>query len=93
MTESLKTKFKKGYEKYMFVIGIGGQLLFYFQAYEIFSSKSACSVSKIGFLISFVSLLSWFIYGLMLKNKVLIISNTAALLGCLLVLIGIFLYQ
>ena len=85
-------KMKNLYEKYMFFAGVIGQLLFYFQAYEIFSTQSAHSVSKPAFYIGFFSLASWFIYGLMIKNKVLIFSNTIALIGCGLVLVGIYLY-
>lgn len=88
-----KKQIKSIYEKYMFFIGIAGQLLFYFQAYQIFSTHSACSVSQTGFIIAFFSLLSWFVYGLMIKNKVLIFSNGVALIGCALVLSGILIYK
>jgi MtN3 and saliva related transmembrane protein len=88
-----KKQMKNIYEKYMFFIGIAGQLLFYFQAYQIFSTHSACSVSQTGFIIAFFSLLSWFFYGLMIKNKVLIFSNGVALVGCALVLSGILIYK
>lgn len=88
----LKQQLIVTYEKYMFFIGIVGQLLFYFQAYKIFSTQSACSVSLVGFSISFISLTSWLIYGLILKNLVLTLSNIAGLIGCTLVLIGIMLY-
>lgn len=86
-------KVKKTYEHYMFFIGIVGQLLFYFQAYQIFSLKSACSVSLVGFCISLVSLISWGIYGIVIKSKVLILSNIVGFIGCVLVLTGIYIYS
>lgn len=86
-------KIKKTYEKYMFVIGIVGQLLFYFQAYQIFSLKSACSVSLVGFCISLISLISWGIYGVVIKSKVLLLSNIVGFIGCVLVLTGIYIYS
>lgn len=73
-------------------IGIVGQLLFYFQAYKIFSTQSACSVSLVGFSISLISLISWLFYGFLTKSKVMIVANIAGLIGCVWVLIGIMMY-
>ena len=88
----MENKFKCYYEKYMYVIGIVGQLVFYGQAYTIFYHKSAVDVSLLGFFMGFVSVSSWLIYGILLKNWVLIVANTVATIGAALVLIGIFLY-
>lgn len=91
-TPKKKKQYFKTYEKYMFFIGIVGQLLFYFQAYEIFSTRSSCSVSLPGFCISFIALTSWLIYGFLIKSKVMIVANIAGLIGCVWVLIGIMMY-
>lgn len=80
---------QKLYEKYMYFIGLTGQLLFYLQAYEIFSSKKADNVSFLAFLFGLLSVSSWLIYGFMLNNRVLIISNAFAVVGALAVVIGI----
>lgn len=80
------------YEKFMYVIGIGGQLMLYIQAYHIFSAESAQDVSLVAFLCSFISVANWLIYGLFIKNPVLVISNVFAVIGSLLVIIGILKY-
>ena len=80
---------KNFYEKYMFFIGIAGQMVFYLQAYEIFSSKRAENVSLTAFLFGLVSVTSWLIYGIIIKNRVLIFANAFAVVGALAVVIGI----
>ncbi len=87
-----KSKVLVHYEKYMFVVGILGQLLFFSQGFKIFLTKSAGDVSIFGFLFGLISVSSWLIYGIMLKNKVLISSNAVAVIGALLVVIGILIY-
>ena len=77
------------YEKYMFFIGVMGQMVFYLQAYEIFSAQKAENVSLPAFLFGLLSVSSWLIYGLMLKNKPLIVANVVAVIGALAVVSGI----
>jgi len=86
------TKFLNFYEKYMSVVGIAGNMMFYLQAYKIFVQKSAQDVSGIGFLISFIGLSSWLLYGLLIKSKPLIIANVVGVAGAMLTLIGIIMY-
>jgi MtN3 and saliva related transmembrane protein len=81
------------FEKYMLCMGILGQLLFFFQAHKIFTLRSAQDVSLPGFVISFLSVASWVVYGLQIKNKVLVISNAVACIGAFLVILGICLYK
>ena len=96
MKEKTKEIPKKGlaffYEKYMLVMGLAGQCLFYLQGYTIFANHSAQDVSLWGFLFSLVSVSSWLIYGLIIKNKVLITANIVACIGALLVVLGIYIY-
>lgn len=80
------------YEKYICIIGPIGNSMFYLQAYKIFINKSAASVSFLGFLISVIALSSWLIYGILLKNKPLIIANIFGVVGALLVLVEIVIY-
>jgi MtN3 and saliva related transmembrane protein len=85
---------KKGsYEKYMLVVGVLGQFMFFFQAYHIFVNRSAKDVSFSGFLVGFVAASSWLIYGLQIKNRVVIVSNVIALIGIFLILLGTILYS
>lgn len=88
----LKSKFVGYYEKYMLVVGILGQLLFYTQGIKIFLTKSAHDVSIVGFSFGLVAVSSWLIYGVLIKNKVLIISNAFAVIGALLVVAGVLIH-
>jgi MtN3 and saliva related transmembrane protein len=78
-------------EQLMILIGISGQSLFYFQAYKIYSIGSANDVSTIGFSFALFSLVAWLLYGLLIKNKVLILVNAFAVIGATLTLFTIFL--
>lgn len=83
----------KQYRKYMLVVGVLGQFLFYSQFYTIIQSKSAKNISLEGFLCSSFSALSWLIYGLMLHDKVLIVSSAVGIVGAFSVVIAIFVYR
>lgn len=87
-----KSNLRRFYGRYMMVVGIGGNLLFYWQAWEIFATRSADDVSLPAFLIGLWAVTSWFVYGLMLKDKVIISANTAAILGAALVVVGKLIY-
>lgn len=76
----------------MFVVGIGGNLFFYVQAIEIFRKQSANDVSLIAFTVAFWAVASWFGYGLVLKNWVLISANIVAMIGAALVIAGKLIY-
>ena len=80
------------YEKYMNIIGPITNLMFYLQAYKIFINKSADTVSGPGFLISIIGLSSWLLYGILLKNKPLIIANIFGVIGAILTFIGVLIY-
>lgn len=77
----------------MIIIGSFGSLIFYLQAIKIFYEHSAASVSLFAFIVGFVSVASWTIYGFILKNRVLIFSNALGTIGALLTVIGILIYQ
>ena len=89
----MSTLVLKHYEKYMFLVGVLGQILFYAQGFKIFSTQSAEDVSLLGFSLGLLSVTSWLIYGIILKNRVLVISNMFAVLGALYVVAGIILYS
>lgn len=80
------------YKKYMLVMGILGHFLFVFQAWKIFSTQSAEDLSIGGFAIAFVSLISWLIYGKIIKDQILMAVNAFGAAFCLLCLLGILLY-
>lgn len=83
----------KLYEKYMSIVGPLGNLMFFVQAYTIFHTRSAGSVSLEAFTISIIGLSSWLIYGFLLKNIPLILANLVGVIGASLVIIGTFLYR
>jgi MtN3 and saliva related transmembrane protein len=89
---STKSKFLNYYEKYMLAVGILGQLLFYTQAVKIFITKSANDVSMFGFMVGLVSVVSWAVYGKLIKNKVLFIANIFAVIGAVFVIAGILIH-
>ena len=80
------------YEKYMLAMGVLGQFLFYAQGIKIFSTRSATDVSIIGFLLGLIAVSSWLLYGILIKNRVLIIANAFAVVGALFVVIGILIH-
>jgi len=92
MNEEKESNVRRFYSIYMIFIGIFGQLVFFAQAYKIFTTKHATDVSIIGFTAGLVSVTSWLIYGILLKDKPLIIANGVACLGALAALVGIIIY-
>lgn len=88
---SSRQKLIKLSEKLMTLIGLSGQTLFYFQAFKIYMVGSANDVSALGFSFALVSLICWLLYGVLIKNKVLIIVNAFAVIGASLTLLAIFL--
>lgn len=91
-TEENKKSLFSYYEKYMLVVGILGQAFFYAQGIKIFLEEQAVGVSLPAFLIAFITVTSWMVYGLLLGNRVLVISNAIAALGALFVVIGILIH-
>jgi MtN3 and saliva related transmembrane protein len=81
------------YEKYMLTIGILGQLMFYTQGFKIFLRKSANDISLLGFTLGLICVASWLLYGILIKNKVLIISNVVATIGAIFVIIGVLMHS
>jgi len=83
---------RRFYTRYMLVVGIGGNLFFYIQAWRIFSIKDATAISLTAQLVIFWAVVSWFGYGLLLKDKVLIAANIVAIIGAALVITGKLIY-
>ncbi len=77
----------------MFVVGTLGQLLFYIQGAKIFIDRAAKDVSLPAFVLGLVSVSSWLFYGILIKNKALIVANICAVIGALFVIIGILIYS
>jgi len=89
----MNINFLKYYEKYMNLIGPIGNFMFFIQAYKIFSTQSASSISISAFSLSLVGLSSWLLYGIFIKNMPLIIANLVGVIGAILVLTGTLIYN
>jgi uncharacterized protein with PQ loop repeat len=76
----------------MYLVGIGGNLFFYIQAWEIFARKSAGDVSLPAFSVALWAVSSWLAYGLVLRNPVLIAANIVAIIGAGSVIAGRLMY-
>jgi len=88
-----KNKWFSYYERYMMCMGVLGQLLFYVQGVKIFVSRSANDVSILGFTLGLISVSSWCLYGILIKNRVLIVANLFAIGGALFVIAGILIHS
>jgi MtN3 and saliva related transmembrane protein len=84
---------KKFFKAYMIFIGIFGQLVFFAQAYKIYATRSASDVSLLGFSTGLLSVTSWLIYGVVIKDVPLVVANTVACVGALTVVVGILMYR
>lgn len=71
----IKNKILQFYEKYMILMGIAGHFIFVLQTRKIIINKSAADVSLEGFMVAFISIISWLFYGYLKKDKVLITVN------------------
>lgn len=79
-------------DKYMAIVGVLGQYLFFTQAYKIFTTKSAKDLSLDGFLVIMIATLSWLFYGIVHKSLPIIAAQICAIIGMIAVIIGIFMY-
>lgn len=77
------------YEKYMTLMGSVGHLIFVFQTHKILVNKCADDVSLEGFFVAFLSIVSWFFYGILKHDKVLIRVNVFGLITSTICLITI----
>lgn len=89
----MKNVLYKFYEHYMIVVGSLSSMVFYLQAYKIAVYKSATDVSLTAFICGLISVISWLIYGVLLKNKPLIASNALATIGATLAVVFIIQYS
>ena len=75
------------------IAGVGMSLAYYPQAYEIWKNKSSATVSITTFLLFSIGSLTWFIYGFMIEDRVIIISYALGVIGSWTVLILTLMYK
>jgi len=88
----MKTK-NKLLESYMSWTVVLGQSMHFIQAWKIYTTKSATDVSLTAYIICMLLLAHWLGYGILIKNKVLIIAEGLGLIGSISVAIGILIYR
>lgn len=90
---SLKTsRFVRNYIRYMYFVGVSMNTHLFIQAYRIFSRKSAEDISGTAFTILLWALASWLVYGVVVKDRIIIFSNIIGVLGVIIVLAGKVIY-
>lgn len=82
----------KFFEKYITVVATVGPLVTIPQIWKIYSTQNAMGVSFITFSLIAVVNISWLIYGLIHKEKPIIITNMLFLIANISICIGSILY-
>ena len=70
-----------------------GQSMHYIQAWKIFTTRSAEDISITAYIVCLVLLLHWLVYGIMIKDRIIILAETLGIVGTILVLVGAALYS
>lgn len=85
-------RFRKFFDKFIYVIGIGGPSMTIPQVIKIWSEKNAGGISLIAwFGYTFFSIL-WLIYGILHHEKPIIVTNVTIIILNALVIAGTLLY-
>jgi uncharacterized protein with PQ loop repeat len=88
-----KTKFKHMFvDGFAYTMGVLGPAMTLVQSYKIWSTQSAASLSLITWIFYLLMAISWLIYGLTHKERLIIFSNSIWLLVHASVILGIILY-
>jgi len=87
------TKFYYWYERYMYIIAILNNIYFYIQAYQIYKDQSVETVPLFGVYLEFFVSVNFIVYGIYVKNRVLIIAGLSNFIGTLMVLILYYRYK
>lgn len=80
------------FRRYMVLVATGGNAFFYMQAWTIFETQSAKDVNVWAFVVATCTVASWFTYGIMLRDRIIIIANIIATIGSGAVVAGCLVY-
>ncbi len=75
------------------IMGIAMSLAYYLQAYTIWKNKSAQNVSIPAYIIFSLGTLTWFIYGILLRDRAIILSFVFGVIGAWTVLVLTSIYR
>ncbi len=92
-SEPSESRFGRGYRKYMLVVGMVGNVFFFVQAWHIFRNQSADDVNLLAFVIALWAVSSWFGYGVVKRDAVLIAANVVGVTGAAMVVVGKLMYS
>jgi len=70
-----------------------GQSMHYIQAWKIYTTKSAEDISLVAYVICLILLIHWLVYGIVIKDRVIIMAETLGVIGSMLVIIGTIIYS
>jgi len=69
-----------------------GQSMHYIQAWKIYTTKSAEDISLVAYIICLILLVHWLVYGIVVKDRVIVLAETLGVIGSTLVIIGTIIY-
>ncbi|HLC59658.1 MAG TPA: SemiSWEET family transporter [archaeon] len=75
------------------IVGLSMSLSYIPQAYRIVKRKSSHDISIVTYIILLVGFATWLIYGLVINNMPLILTNSVSLLAGSSVLVATFVYR
>lgn len=81
------------FNKYMLCVGIIGSLPPWIQFIKIIETNSSKDISMTGYLLLLIAMLSWLIYGIKNKDKIIIYANIVGALGTILCLAAMMFVQ
>ncbi len=77
----IKNNFMKIFQIFVTIMGIVMSLGYYPQAYKIWKNKSAKDISIPAFIIFSSGTLTWFVYGIVIKDFPIIVGFVAGVVG------------
>jgi len=70
-----------------------GQSMHYIQAWKIYTTRSAEDISLVAYIICLILLIHWLVYGIVIKDRVIIMAETLGVIGSMLVITGTIIYS
>jgi len=77
----------------MLLIGVAGGMIPWIQFFEIMVNKSSKDVSLSSYILVLIVVFSWLVYGVVKKDKIIIVANAISVLGAAVCLISILYWK
>ncbi len=88
----LKNTLRKNIDKIIYIVGVAGPLMTFPQLIKILVDKTSAGVSSLSWSAYFVLAIFWIIYGVVHKNKPIILTNVLWAVLDISVVIGAIVY-